>query len=339
MKFASSFEEVKSHVAAGKVGNKNGAYPLMIIYSGNEDSLINQIVKDHTADANGNCPQPHWNDTYREVSLKEYTAGVTIIGTNGSSANFGITIVNGGNVIIRNMKMGALGGANSDADIIRIDNSPNVWIDHNELFAVNNECNGSPDGDLTFESAIDIKKNSDNITISYNVIRDSKKVGLDGHTQSGGTTDFQRHITYHHNVYRNVNGRLPLQRGGWVHAYNNFYSEITGSGINVRANGIALVENNWFENSKNPLTCRFDTNGCGKWEVRGNNVASAADNAKYGISWDSPGTGGINADSWTSTASFPSLPYSYTPATAACVRARLESVAGVGKNFAALSCN
>jgi pectate lyase len=162
---------------------------------------------------------------------------------------------------------------------------------------------------------------------------------LDGHTQSGGTTDFQRHITFHHNIYHNVNGRLPLQRGGWVHAYNNLYSEITGSGINVRANGIALVENNWFENSKNPLTCRFDTNGCGKWEVRGNNVTSSADNAKYGISWDSPGTGGVNADSWTSTGSFPSLPYSYTPASAACVRARLASVAGVGKNFAALSCN
>ena len=80
------------------------------------------------------------------------------------------------------------------------------------LVAVNNECNGSPDKDLTFESAIDIKKNATNITVSYNVIRDSKKVGLMGHTQSGGTTDYQRNVTFHHNIYRNVNGRLPLQR-------------------------------------------------------------------------------------------------------------------------------
>ena len=75
------------------------------------DALIAKIVADSTIDANHNCPAGHWNDAYREVSLKEYTAGITIIGTNGSSANFGITIVNAGNVIVRNMKIGALGGA------------------------------------------------------------------------------------------------------------------------------------------------------------------------------------------------------------------------------------
>ena len=316
----------------------SGAYPLHIIYTGNEDALIAQMIKDHTVDASGNCPKPRWNDPYREVSLKEFTKGITIEGANGSSANFGITIVNGGNVIIRNMKMGALAGANNDADVIRIDNSPNVWIDHNELFAVNNECNGSPDKDLTFESLVDIKKNGTNITVSYNVIRDGKKVGLMGHTQSGGTTDFQRNVTFHHNIYNNVNGRLPLQRGGVMHAYNNLYNKITGSGINVRAGGKAIVERNYFENSMNPLTCRFDTVGCGTWHLIANNVTSAADNAKYGINWDSAGSGGINADSWTSTlASKPSLPYSYEPVSAQCVKDKLASYAGVGKNGAVLT--
>lgn len=208
VKYANSFAEMNAIVAAARVDDAGkkataGAYPLLIVYSGNEDALINQIVADHTVipGGDGSCPKAHWNDEYREVSLKEYTAGVTIIGTQGSSANFGITIVNGGNVIIQNMTIGALGGANNDADMIRIDNSPNVWIDHNELFAVNNECKGSPDGDLTFESAIDIKKNATNITVSYNYIHDVKKVGLDGHTQSNGTTDFQRSITFHHNYY------------------------------------------------------------------------------------------------------------------------------------------
>jgi len=318
-----------------------GAYPVHITYTGNEDALIAKIVKDHTKDASGNCPVAHWNDAYRKVDIKDFTAGVTLIGANGSSANFGIVINKASNVVVRNMKIGALGGANNDADIFRIENGSNVWIDHNEMFAVNNECNGSPDGDLTFESAIDIKKNSQNITVSYNYIHDSKKVGLDGHTQSNGTTDYQRTITYHHNYYKNVNARLPLLRGGWVHAYNNLYDGITSSGINVRAGGLVLVENNWFQNAKNPITCRYDTVGCGKWELVGNNAKSAADNATYNISWDSAGSGGINADTWTSTTTFPrsKLTYTYSPASAQCVKNGLLSVVGVGKNLATLSCN
>ncbi|WP_039913082.1 pectate lyase family protein, partial [Cellvibrio mixtus] len=213
-----------------------------------------------------NCPNPRWSEAYRYVEIKEFTKGVTIIGANGSSANFGVVVNKSSNVIIRNMKIGALAGASNDADMIRIDSGTNVWVDHNELFAVNNECKGSPDGDLTFESAIDIKKDSHNITVSYNLIRDSKKVGLDGSSSSdiaGG-----REITFHHNIYRNVNARLPLQRGGWTHMYNNLYDGITDSGINVRQAGYALIESNWFQNAKNPVTCRYDSSNCGFWDLR-----------------------------------------------------------------------
>src|SRR6185436_10527352 len=235
----------------------NGAYALHITYTGNEDPLIAQIIKDHTVDASGNCPKPHWSDAYRRIEIRNYTAGVTIEGANGSSANWGI-VINGGsnNVVVKNMKIGALGGSSNDADMIRIDGASNVWIDHNELFAVNNECNGSPEGDLTFDGALDIRRASHNITVSYNYIHDSKKVGLDGSSSSdiaGG-----RELTFHHNIYRNVNARLPLQRGGWTHMYNNLYDGITGSGINVRQAGYALVENNWFQNSANPVGCFYD---------------------------------------------------------------------------------
>ncbi len=340
---AATMEEIIAAIAAARIdpstGSKvtAGAYPLVITYTGNEDAKIAQIVKDHTKDSSGNCPVPHWNDAYREVSLKEFTKGITIQGANGSSANFGITIVNGGNVVIKNMKIGALAGANNDADMIRIDNSPNVWIDHNELFAVNNECNGSPDGDLTFESAVDIKKNATNVTVSYNYIHDSKKVGLDGHTASSGVADYQRNVTYHHNVYYNVNGRLPLQRGGVVHAYNNLYTKITESGINVRSGGKAIVERNYFENSLNPVTCRYDTVNCGTWYLDSNNTTSSASNTTYGITWTDPGSGGVNADTWTSTLSAkPSLTYTYEPVSAQCVKDKLASYAGVGKNGATL---
>ena len=79
-------------------------------------------------DASGNCPNPRWNDAYREVSLKEFTKGITIQGANGSSANFGITMIKSSNIIIKNMKMGALAGANNDADVLRIDASGQLQI-------------------------------------------------------------------------------------------------------------------------------------------------------------------------------------------------------------------
>ncbi len=336
---ASSHTQIQEIIEAAKKdanGNKvaGGAYPLVITYTGNEDALIAQMIKDHTVDSSGNCPNPRWSEAYRKVEIKEFTKGITIIGANGSSANFGVVVNKSSNVIIRNMKIGALAGASNDADMIRIDSGSNVWVDHNELFAVNNECKGSPDGDLTFESAIDIKKDSHNITVSYNLIRDSKKVGLDGSSSSdiaGG-----REITFHHNIYRNVSARLPLQRGGWTHMYNNLYDGITGSGINVRQNGYALIESNWFQNAVNPVTCRFDSSNCGKWDLRNNNVKTPGDFATYNITWTSGGT--IDATNWTTTAPFPiSIPYSYAPVTPQCVKDKIATVAGVGKNGATLT--
>jgi len=336
---AATYQEINTIIANAKVdanGSKvtGGAYPLIITYTGNEDSLINQMIKDHTVDASGNCPKPRWSEAYRYVEIKEFTKGITIIGANGSSANFGVVVNKSSNVIVRNMKIGALAGASNDADMIRIDSGSNVWVDHNELFAVNNECKGSPDGDLTFESAIDIKKDSHNVTVSYNVIRDSKKVGLDGSSSSdiaGG-----REITFHHNIYRNVSARLPLQRGGWTHMYNNLYDGITDSGINVRQAGYALIESNWFQNAKNPVTCRYDSSNCGFWDLRNNNVKSPADFATYNITWSSGGT--IDATNWTTTAPFPiRIPYSYSPVSPQCVKDKLAQVAGVGKNNAQLT--
>ncbi|PUA27903.1 MAG: pectate lyase [Cellvibrio sp. 79] len=336
---AATYQEINTIIANAKVdanGSKvsGGAYPLIITYTGNEDSLINQMIKDHTVDSSGNCPKPRWSEAYRYVEIKEFTKGITIIGANGSSANFGVVVNKSSNVIIRNMKIGALAGASNDADMLRIDSGSNVWVDHNELFAVNNECKGSPDGDLTFESAIDIKKDSHNVTVSYNLIRDSKKVGLDGSSSSdiaGG-----REITFHHNIYRNVNARLPLQRGGWTHMYNNFYDGITDSGINVRQAGYALIESNWFQNAKNPITCRYDSSNCGFWDLRNNNVKSPADFATYNITWSSGGT--VDATNWTTTAPFPiSIPYSYSPVAPQCVKDKLGQVAGVGKNGATLT--
>ncbi|GAB7214220.1 hypothetical protein OS42_08310 [Dickeya oryzae] len=153
-KTATSMQDIVDIINAAKVDAngkkvKGGAYPLIITYTGNEDSLIN-------AAAANICGQ--WSKDARGVEIKDFTKGITIIGANGSSANFGIWIVNSSDVVVRNMRLGYMPGGAQDGDMFRIDNSPNVWLDHNELFAANHECDGTKDGDTTFESAFDIKK-------------------------------------------------------------------------------------------------------------------------------------------------------------------------------------
>jgi len=47
-----------------------------------------------------------------------------------------------------------------------------------------------------------------------------------------------------------------------------------------------------------------------------------------------------DATDWKSTANFPvGIPYSYTVHDPACVKQKLPSVAGAGKNLATLRCN
>ncbi|MGM3173362.1 polysaccharide lyase [Dickeya lacustris] len=329
-KTATSMQDILNFVEAAKLDAngkkvKGGAYPLIITYTGNEDSLINAAAADI-------CSQSAKDA--RGVEIKDFTKGITIIGANGSSANFGIWIVNSENVVVRNMRIGYLPGGAQDGDMFRIDNSPNVWLDHNELFAANHECDGTKDGDTTFESAFDIKKGATYVTISYNYIHGVKKVGLAGFS---ATDSAERNITYHHNIYSDVNARLPLQRGGNVHTYNNLYTKITSSGINVRQNGKALVENNWFENAVDPVTSRYDGSNFGTWVLKGNNITKPADFATYNITWDADTKAYKNADAWVSTGTYPTVPYSYSPVSAQCVKDKLASYAGVGKNLATLT--
>ncbi|PWC16613.1 pectate lyase [Brenneria roseae subsp. roseae] len=328
-KTARSMQDIIDIIEAAKLDSagkkvKGGAYPLVITYNGNEDSLIK------AAEANV-CGQ--WQKPARGVQIKEFTKGITLLGTNGSSANFGIWIVNSSDVVVRNMRFGYMPGGPEDGDALRVDNSPNVWIDHNEIFAKNFECAGTPDGDTTFESAVDIKKGATNVTVSYNYIHGIKKVGLSGSSSS----DTGRNLTYHHNIYSDVNARLPLQRGGQVHAYNNLYTGITSSGLNVRQNGIALIERNWFENAKNPVTSRYDGSNFGTWDLRNNNITKPADFTTYNITWDKDSSPYVNAEDWKSTGTFPAVPYSYSPVTAQCVKDKLANYAGVGKNLAVLT--
>lgn len=294
-------------------------------YSGSGGLVLNYTGTFNYAAITDVCAQ--WKKPAQTLLIKDKN-DITIKGANGSSANFGIRILSDSkNIIVQNMTIGLLqGGESADAISIEGDSSgaPNkVWIDHNTIFSSLTHCPGA--GDASWDGAMDNKKGATNITYSYNYIHDHQKVALNGYSDKDTANDAMR-ATYHHNRFENVQARLPLQRRGRTHIYSNYFNNVNTSGINVRMGGLSLIESNYFENVKNPVTSR-DSSAIGYWELRNNFVGS-------GITWDDPGSPGANATNWATTKAFGATGYGYTVTPAAQVKAKALATAGAGKNLA-----
>jgi len=306
-----SFAEAEAALAAYRDAFDDGSETALVLrYTGQFDfASITDVCAQHTKDA-------------QTLQIKEME-NVTFEGAPGSSASFGIHINRAKNVIVRNMTLGLLPGG-GDSDAITIEGNgengdvENVWIDHNELFSsTKDDCAGA--GDTEFDGLIDIKKGARRITVSFNHLHDHQKTGLLGFSDDDAT---ERFITFHHNLYENVVSRTPLQRFGFIHLFNNYYSGVTGSGINVRMGGIALIEANSFDDVANPITSRF-SDVAGFWELRNNRVGE-------NITWTVEDDTLANADDWQSTATSPEgePSYAYVPDDAACVEQIVRATAG-----------
>jgi pectate lyase len=293
-------------------------------YDGTSGLVLNYTGTFNFGSITDVCGQ--WQKPAQIVEIKKKN-NITINGANGSSANFGIHIAGpSSNVIVRNMTIGLLPGG-EDADSISIEGMSsgtpsNIWIDHNTIFASLTECAGA--GDASFDGGIDMKKGAHHITVSYNYIHDYQKVALNGFSDKD-TINSSARTTYHHNRFENVKSRLPLQRFGLTHIYNNYFKNVSTSGINVRMGGESLIESNVFETVKNPVTSR-DSSAIGFWDLR-NNVSS-------GITWDAGSAGTVNATNWATTKAFGSTGYSYTLTPVTGVRAKVIATAGAGTNLA-----
>jgi pectate lyase len=158
------------------------------------------------------------------------------------------------NVIVRNLHI-----TNCPDDCINVQMfSHHVWIDHNDL-------SGQSDG------ALDIKRGSDFVTVSWNHFYNSDKNMLLGHDDSNGPQDIGRlRVTYHHNFFDGSIQRNPRVRFGEpVHVFNNYYLHITGYGVASQMNAGVLVENNYFDDVEKPT--RNDVGGsAGRIVARGN---------------------------------------------------------------------
>ncbi|WP_133743029.1 pectate lyase family protein [Actinorugispora endophytica] len=249
------------------------------------------------------------------IELKKIS-NVTIVGT-GSGAVFdqlGIHIRESDNIIIqnvtvRNVKKSGSPTSNGGDAIGMESGVRNVWVDHVTLEASGGESEG-------YDGLFDMKNNTQYVTLSYSVLRNSGRGGLVGSSESDRSNGY---VTFHHNRYENIDSRAPLLRGGIGHMYNNHYTELHESGINSRAGARAKVENNYFEDSKDVLGT-FYTDERGSWEVGGN----IFDNVTWSGEGDENYPAGPDPQSTTSV----SIPYFYELDDAGCVPQVVDQTAG-----------
>ena len=193
------------------------------------------------------------------------------VGTNGIFDGLGLKI-QGTNTVIQNITVRKV----LDGDGIEINNAKYVKIDHCTLHSEPPSQNSDKD---KYDELISIKNNAEYIVLSWNHLYDSHKTILIG-SNDGEDAQPDRKVIMHHNLIKDCNSRLPLFRGGHGHIYNNYYrNNPGGTGINCRTGSKILIENNYFENIKDPIGYWFDTqNPSGLYQVRDNEFNNCTGN-------------------------------------------------------------
>jgi pectate lyase len=215
----------------------------------------------------------------------------------GGGLQLGSTTRPGNNVIIRNLTF-----VNASDDSISVTNKAHhVWLDHNDL-------------SRGYDGLLDIKRESDYVTVSWNHFHDHSKTALVGHSDTYTADIGHLRTTYHHNWFDGTDQRHPRVRfADPVHVYNNYYSGNSLYGVASTENAGVLVEGNWFENVAHPTYVGYEKSGPGRLVERNNRYVNS------GL----PQTAG--------TVTEPSTYYRYILDDPDSVPALVRAGAGVGK--------
>ena len=277
-------------------------------------------------------------------------SNTTLIGVGGSAklVNARVVIRNVENVIVRNLQIvnpcdiapvwdpddGSNGNWNSEYDSITLDGAEYVWIDHNSFSdgSVTDDklpvVNGMPK--QCHDGALDIKNGTDFVTVSYNVFELHDKNNLIGSSDSAASTDDGHlRVTFHHNLFRDIEQRAPRVRFGRVHLYNNYYQGSKSREVYANLYSIGVGYKAKIISTSNA----FDIDGASSCNQVVRNPGSSS---KTGAIVD---TGSLlngallnlstqcsfsSAVGWT-------VPYAFTATPASQVKAQVVEEAGAGK--------
>lgn len=197
----------------------------------------------------------------------------TIIGVGKDSGltGAGLNLTGVSNVIIRNLKIDKVANSSGTGDAIHIEGSHHVWIDHNDL------SSDLSHGKDYYDGLVDITRGSDYVTVSWNVIHDHYKASLVGHSDGNQAEDKGAlHVTYHHNLFKNIKSRMPSLRFGTGHVYDNYFQGGGSTGVHSRMGAQMLVQNNAFEGIKTPIETTKDSTVDGFVNLSGNTIGGGS---------------------------------------------------------------
>ena len=132
-----------------------------------------------------------------------------------------------------------------DAMSLDTDNS-HVWIHNMDLFY--GKKGGAAD-QAKGDGTVDIKGDSQYITVAYNRFWDNGKASMCGMTSESGPN----YITYHHNWFDHSDSRMARIRTMSVHMYNNYYQHNDVYGVGATSGSSVFMESNYFDATKRPI--------------------------------------------------------------------------------------
>jgi pectate lyase len=178
----------------------------------------------------------------------------TIIGV-GAGAKItdgGFNLAGVSNVVIRNLTF-----EKSPDDAINLEGGTHhVWVDHNLLGQAS-------------DGALDIKRESSYVTVSWNVFAQQSKTSLVGHDDAFQADRGKLKVTYHHNWFRG-DQRQPRVRFGEVHVFNNYYDAVRSYAVASTQDAKVLVEGNYFKNTRQTALVGYEESGPGDLVERNN---------------------------------------------------------------------
>jgi len=231
--------------------------------------------------------------------MNKVAADKTIIGV-GSGASIvggGLNVASVSNVIIRNLNF-----RDWADDAVNVQYSSRVWIDHNSF------SHG-------YDGAVDVKRASDYVTVSWNKFSNHDKVGLVGHSDDNGAEDRGKlRVTYYANWFDGTTQRHPRVRfGNPVHVFNNYYRGNSGYGVASTCNAGVYVERNYFESVKSTVVAQTGDSPEGNVKLLNNYLVGSGTPVSRNAS------------------SVAAIPYSYVVDAAENVKSLVTGGAGTGK--------
>lgn len=238
---AKTAKTVSTTVNTGKMETVTGIQSIIDAYSKGKDKTpiaFRFIGKVSLSDLD------HISSSAEGLQIKGAEMNMTFegVGDDATIYGFGFMLREAVSVEFRNI---AIMRCLDDAMSLDTKNT-HIWIHNMDLFYGKK---GSAADQAKGDGTVDIKANSQYITVAYNRFWDNGKASMCGMKSETGPN----YITYHHNWFDHSDSRMARVRTMSVHMYNNYYQHCDVYGVGATMGSSVFMESNYFDATRRPI--------------------------------------------------------------------------------------